>query len=244
MTGNPADRRESRTDTGGSGADGGRIAVLFDMDGVLLEGRGADPVVHSLALDDLLADRGLDVDDGRAALSGYEYTDAFVDACGAIGVDPVSFYTAREERSAAHIVDRIADGTRGLYDDVDALDGLPDRAAVGVVSNNYHPAVRFVVRRFELDAFEFVRGRDFGPEGFRRRKPEPYYLNQALDALEASDGLYVGDRATDIVAAERAGLDSAFLRRDHNAAADLDVEPTVEVDGLDEVVDAAAELVG
>ena len=236
-------RDEQRNDRSGSERGGDeRVAVLFDMDGVLLEGRSADPVVHSLALEDLLADRGLDVDDDRAALSEYEYTDAFVDACAAIGVDPVSFYTAREERSSAHIVDRIADGARGVYDDVDAIDRLPDRAAVGLVSNNYHPAVTFVVERFGLDAFEFVRGRDFGPEGFSRRKPEPYYLNEALDALGASGGLYVGDRETDIRAAERAGVDSVFVRRDHNADVALDIEPTIEVDGLDAVVDVAAEV--
>ena len=215
------------------------------MDGVLLEGRSADSVVHSLALDDLLADRGLDIDDdARTALSRYEYTDAFVDACDAIGVDPVSFYTAREERSAAHIIDRIADGTRGVYDDVDAIDRLPDRAAIGLVSNNYHPAATFVVERFGLDAFGFVRGREFGPEGFSRRKPDPYYVNEALDALGASRGFYVGDRETDIRAAERAGIDSVFLRRDHNADVALDADPTVEVDGLDAVVDVAVEVVG
>lgn len=243
MTGS---RRDGRRNDAGSSArsDDGRTAVLFDMDGVLLEGRSADSVVHSLALEDLLADRGLEVDaDARAALSQYEYTDGFVDACAAVGVDPVSFYTAREERSAAHIIDRIGDGGRGVYADVNAVDRLPDRAAVGLVSNNYHPAVTFVVERFGLAAFEFARGRDFGPEGFSRRKPEPYYLHEALDALGASGGLYVGDRETDVVAAERAGLDSVLLRREHNADAVLDVEPTVEVDGLDEVVDVAAEFV-
>lgn len=246
MTENRRDRGQSRSDGGGSERDADdRVAILFDMDGVLLEGRSADPVVHSLALEDLLADRGLNVDDGdRAALSEYEYTDAFVDACAAIDVDPVSFYTAREERSAAHIIDRIADGARGVYDDVDALNRLPGRAAVGVVSNNYHPAVTFVVERFGLDIFEFVRGRDFGPEGFSRRKPDPYYLNEALDALGTSGGLYVGDRETDVRAAERAGIDSVFLRREHNADVALDVAPTVEVDGLDAVVDVAAEVVG
>lgn len=243
MTGS---RRDGRRNDAGSSArsDDGRTAVLFDMDGILLKGRSADSVVHTRALEDLLADRGLDVDaDARAALSQYEYTDGFVDACTAIGVDPVSFYTAREERSAAHIIDRIGDGGRGVYADVDAVDRLPDRAAVGLVSNNYHPAVTFVVERFGLAAFEFVRGRDFGPEGFSRRKPEPYYLHEALDALEASGGVYVGDRETDVVAAERAGLDSVLVRREHNADVVLDAEPTVEVDGLDEVVDVVAEVV-
>ncbi len=213
------------------------MAVLFDMDGVLLEGRGADPMVHARALDDVLAERGMDVaEEHRTALSGYEYTDAFVDSCAAVGVDPGSFYTARERRSASRIGDRIADGVRGLYDDVNALDRLPDRVAAGVVSNNYHSVVAFVTEHFGLGAFDVVRGRDPGPEGFSRRKPDPYYLRETLEALGVSDGLYVGDRETDVVAAGRAGLDSVFLRRAHNADVELGVDPTVEVEGLEEVV--------
>lgn len=208
------------------------------MDGVLLEGRGTDPAVHTRALEDVLDARGMDVaEEHRATLSTYEYTDAFVDACAAVGVDPEAFYTAREERSAARTVDRIAAGRREPFGDVDALDQLPEGIGVGIVSNNYHPVVTFVAERFGLDAFDVVRGRDFGPEGFGRRKPDPYYLAETLGELGATDGLYVGDRETDVVAAHRAGLDSAFLRREHNADTDLGVEPTIEVDGLGEIVD-------
>ena len=215
-------------------------AVLFDMDGVLLEGRGTDPAVHARALDNLLDDRGLAVDDDRrATLSAYEYTDAFVDACDAIGVDPEAFYTARERRSAARTVDHAA--TRASFDDIDALDRLPDRVGVGLVSNNYHRTVRFAVEYFGLTTFDVARGREVGPTGFNRRKPDPHYLTRTLEDLGATGGLYVGDRATDVVAADRAGLDSAFLRRDHNADVELDVEPTVEVDGLDEVVSLVAD---
>ncbi|MBB6647318.1 HAD family hydrolase [Halobellus sp. MBLA0160] len=210
------------------------------MDGVLLEGRGTDPAVHARALEDLLEARGMDVaEEHRATLSEYEYSDAFVEACAAVGVDPEEFYTAREEHSAARTVDHAAG--RDLFDDVGALDGLPDRVAVGVVSNNYHRTVEFVVERFGLTAFDAARGRELGPVGFSRRKPEPYYLVDTLDALGATDGIYVGDRETDVVAAHRAGLDSAFLRRDHNADVELGVEPTIEVDGLDEVVDVIGE---
>ena len=215
-------------------------AVLFDMDGVILQGRGTDPEVHARALDDVLAERGLDVaDEHRGTLSTYEYTDAFVDACAAVGVDPEAFYTARERRSAARTVDHAA--CRDLFDDVDALEQLPDRVAVGLVSNNYHRTVEFVVDRFGLTTFDIARGRELGPVGFSRRKPEPYYLEEALDALGATEGLYVGDRETDVVAADRAGLDSAFLRRGHNADTELDAEPTVEIDGLDEVLDVITE---
>ena len=216
--------------------------VLFDMDGVILEGWGSDSVIHSRALDDVLLDREMELTgDLRTALETYEYDDPFVAACEELGVDPDEFYAAREERSATRSIERLAAGARGVYDDVDALGRLADHATVGLVSNNYDPTVEFVVDHFRLTEFEFVRGRDLGPDGFRRRKPDPYYLNEALDALNATDGLYVGDRETDVIAAERAGLDSAFIRREHNASLELDVEPTVEIGSLRELLSLCVE---
>ncbi|VTT86524.1 Vng0102c [Halorubrum sp. DM2] len=215
--------------------------VLFDMDGVILDGWGTDDAVHARALDDVLEERGIRVTgDLRRPLETYEYDDEFRAACEELGVDSAEFFRAREERSAKRAIARLAAGTRRLCPDVDALDNLADRVPVGLVSNNYHPTVEFVVDHFRLDAFSFVRGRDLGPEGFARRKPDPHYLNEALDALDASGGLYVGDRATDMIAAERAGLDGVFLRRDHNAAIDPDADPTFEVESLR----ALAEVVG
>ena len=217
--------------------------VLFDMDGVVLEGRGTDSVVHSRALDDVLRERGIEVeDDLRPPLETYEYTDAFVTACGTLGVDPAEFYTARERRSVKRSVKRLAAGTRGLCPDAEALDRLADHVTIGLVSNNYDPTVEFVVDYFRLDAFGFVRGRDLGPDGFSRRKPDPYYLNEALGALDATGGYYVGDRETDVIAAENAGLDSVFIRRDHNADVTLDVEPTVEINSLEELIPLVADV--
>ena len=211
--------------------------VLFDMDGVVLDGRGTDDAVHARALDDVLEERDLRVTgDLRRPLETYEYDDDFRAACGEIGVDPAELFRAREERSARRTVERLAAGTRRLCPDVDALDDLAERVPIGLVSNNYDSVVAFVVDHFRLDAFSFARGRDLGPDGFCRRKPDPHYLNEALDALDAERGLYVGDRATDVIAAERAGLDGVLLRREHNRELDLDVDPAFEVESLRELV--------
>lgn len=211
--------------------------LLFDMDGVILEGWGTDSEVHSHALDDVLSTRDIDINgDLRAALDSYEYTDEFRAACEELGVDPVEFYHAREARSEKRAIERLADGSRGLCSDTDALEQLAERIPLGIVSNNYDQTVEFVVDHFGLESFQFTRGRDIGAEGFDQRKPDPHYLNEALDALDAAGGLYVGDRASDVIAAERAGLDSVFIRREHNASLELDVEPTVEIESLTELV--------
>ena len=217
--------------------------VLFDMDGVILDGWGTESVVHTRALEDVLDDRDIAVDDDdlRRTLGTYEYDEDFRAACADLGVDPAEFFRAREERSAKRCVSRLAAGVRTLCPDVDVLEAIAEHATLGLVSNNYDPTVEFVVDHFRLTEFGYVRGRDLGPDGFRRRKPDPYYLNEALDELDASGGIYVGDRATDVVAAERAGLEGVLLRREHNESLEIDVEPAAEIGSLHELLPMVAE---
>lgn len=209
-------------------------AVLFDMDGVILKGRGSDPSVHERALDDAIAAHGLELtDEQRESLRHYEFTPEFADACETVGVDPGEFFRTRERFAADRSIARLRSGSRRPYDDIAVLDQLADTHTLGLVSNNYHATVSFVVDHFDIDVFGYVRGRDPGIEGFEKRKPEPDYLNGALDTIEASSGLYVGDRETDLIAAERAGLDGVLLRREHNRGLEPSVEPMAVIDSLD-----------
>jgi len=210
-------------------------ALLFDMDGVVLEGSGIDPEVHDRALGDALEAAGIDPPPRqRAALAGYAYDDEFVAACEALGVDPPSLFEARERFSARRAIARVRGGRRRLHDDVGVVDDLVDRWTLGLVSNNYEATVSAVVDYFGLDAFSVAVGREPGLEGYRRRKPDPHYLEATLETLGASDGIYVGDRPTDVTAARRAGLEPAFVRRDHNR--DVEVAPGVlELAGLREL---------
>lgn len=213
--------------------DGTQRLVLFDMDGVVLEGHGTDDAVHDRALDDAIADLGLDVDaDTHALLAGYEYDTDFVRGCDRLGIDPVDFYYRRERHSASHAIDRLEAGHRTLYPDSDAIAALSDDYTLGLISNNYDAVVEFVVDRYGLDSFEYVRGRDPGVDGFYRRKPRPNYLLGCRDALGGTDGVYVGDRETDVLAARRAGLDAVFIRRAHNSDVSLPVDPLAEIDSL------------
>ena len=212
--------------------------LLFDMDGVILEGHGTDAVVHDRALDDALDERGLSVDaETRRLLEGYEYDTDFALGCKQLGVDPVELFGLREQYGAGRAIDRLAAGSRELYPDVDVLPELAERYDLGLISNNYDSVVAFVVDHHGIDAFSHVRGRDTGVRGFYRRKPDPHYLLDAVGALAANGGLYVGDRATDVLAATRAGLDGVFIRRSHNRDASLPTDAVAEIESLTELVD-------
>ena len=210
--------------------------VLFDMDGVLLEGHANDTAGYEVGLARTLEEYDLTVTDAeRAGLSGYKYDRAFMEAWEAVDVDPVAFYDTREHHSERWFTERVEAGARTRYADVEVLSELAEQHRIGLVSNNYDGVVRSVVDNHDLPPFEFVRGRDPGVEGFRRRKPDPHYLEEALGALGARTGIYVGDRETDVLAAERAGLDAAFLEREHNSATSLGIAPTVTLSSLEEL---------
>lgn len=217
--------------------DGDRV-LLFDMDGVILEGHGTDEIVHDRALDDALEERGLSVDsETRELLEGYEYDTDFAVGCKRLGVDPIALFALREEYGARRAIDRLAAGSRGLYPDTEVLPELAERRTLGVVSNNYDSVVEFVVDHHGIDAFSHFRGRDTGVRGFYRRKPDPHYLLDAVSALDTTDGLYVGDRTTDVVAATRAGLDGVFIRRSHNQDVSLPTDAVSEIESLAELAE-------
>lgn len=207
--------------------------ILFDMDGVLLEGHGTDEIVHKRALDDALEERGLSVDtETRALLEGYEYDTEFALGCKRLGVDPIALFSLREQYGARRAIARLEGGERGLCPDVVVLPELAERHELGIVSNNYDSVVAFVVDHHDLDLFSHLRGRDTGVRGFYRGKPDPHYLLDAVSALGMTDGIYVGDRATDVVAATRAGLDGVFIRRSHNQDTPLPADAVAEIDSL------------
>lgn len=211
-------------------------ALLFDMDGVLIVGAGTDPGVYRMAAHDALREVGVDppaVSDGHAeTLGAVHYSSEMATACDTLEVDRDRWWAARERHASRRTNARIRSGDRPRYGDAEALfDLTPDRR-LGLVSNNRHATAGFVADFCFPGVFDAVVGREPTIADYRRRKPEPDLVKRGLTEMDVDAGLYVGDRETDVVAAERAGLDAAFVERPHNDASDLDAEPMYVVSSL------------
>ena len=156
--------------------------------------------------------------------------------CRPHGLDEEAFWFARDANAAAAQCAEIDAGRKTLYDDVEALELLASDVKLGVVSNNQQETVEYILDHFDLDGlFETCYGREPTVDGIRRKKPRPYYLERALADLGTDEALYVGDSTSDVLAAERAGIDSAFIRRPHRSAYQLEFEPTYELESLHEL---------
>ena len=205
--------------------------VLFDSDGVLVE----PPARETQARATRDAFRAVGVADPApehvAAVVDGVTVEGLTELCGNYGLDPETFWAAREHHDEQSQLVAFRDGRRTRYDDVSVIHDLPCRR--GVVSNNHHSTIEFVLERFDLDSvFETAYGRPKTVESLDLKKPNTHYLDRALADVDAESGLYVGDSRSDVVAAHRADMDSMFVRRSHCRDISLDVAPTYEVESL------------
>ena len=211
----------------------GYDAVIFDNDGVLVEPTDEDILVD--AVTDAFEAFGVDIDRSFARET-IEEDVVPTEAVREHELDLEAFWHYRELTASLAQQTHVREGGKQVYDDVAGLEELA--MPLGVVSNNQHATIQFLLAHHDLDYFSTAYGRQPTLAGAARRKPEPDYLERALADLGASEALYVGDSEKDVLAAREAGLDSVFLRRDHVADATLSVEPTTEMTDLRMLVDA------
>ncbi|WP_049926163.1 HAD family hydrolase [Halopiger goleimassiliensis] len=214
--------------------------VLFDMDGVILEGPGTVPGTYADAADAALADLGVDPTPAQRDSLRQHGLEGVRDCCTALGIDPDEFWRRKERHASVRTHDRLRSGERGRYEDSDVIHDVTERTTTALVSNNRHETTTFVAEFYDFP-FDAVRGRDPTLEGFRRRKPDPYYLERTLADLGLEDGIYVGDKPKDVVAGREAGLETAFVRRPHNRDVELPEGTTYELESLWTVPDLLEE---
>ncbi|WP_121820354.1 HAD family hydrolase [Halostella salina] len=208
-------------------------AVLFDNDGVIVERSTPDviaPAVRAAFRDVGIADP--DPDHVDYCMRGrMDDLDAI---CETYGVDHEAFWERREHHVLRAQREAIENGGKALYDDVAVVDEFD--ADCAIVSNNQHPTIEFIVDHYDLAGrFDPAIGREMSVAGVARKKPEPDLIEDALAALDADRALYVGDSATDVVAAHAAGIDSVYVDRPNHDPEPLEREPTHTVADLTEL---------
>ena len=208
-------------------------AIVFDSDGILVE--PTDLELLRAAIRETFEAFGVaDPPPDHVEALHHVTLETVERICANHGIDPAPFWRHRDDTASRRQRDAIERGEKPPYPDLEVLRAF-DRP-VGVVSNTQHETIRFVLETFDLaETVATFYGREHSLDGIRWKKPNPYYIQRALEDLGTTDALYVGDSQKDIVAANRAGIDSAFVRRPHRQDLELDPEPTFEVEGLAEL---------
>lgn len=132
-----------------------------------------------------------------------------------LGVDHVEFWKAIDKAKLEY---RKWAAERGLIKAFPDVDVLKDFKQMGLkmaaVSNASQDCTEFVLELFDLKKyFDIILGKDY--RYLDGAKPNPYLIEKALDALGVlpSEALVVGDSASDILAAHRAGVKAVQVMR-------------------------------
>ncbi|MDG5761355.1 HAD hydrolase-like protein [Natronococcus sp. A-GB1] len=212
----------------------GYDAFVFDNDGVLTRPTDRGVLVEAIraAFDEV----------GVAEPTSHEVETLLgpdVDSLRTVATDrelePETLWAARERAAVEAQLEELRKGRKRPYEDVTALERLEEPTAI--VSNNQHETIGNILDHCSLAPFDVWYGREPTLGGVQRKKPEPYYLERAIDDLGAENPIYVGDSRVDVAAADALGIDAAFVRRDHRRGYDLPTEPTYEIDSLAELRD-------
>ncbi len=207
-------------------------AIIFDLDGTLVDSGAA--VVASLS--DVIARRGLPVDEGRIRALVGRRIDEIVGAVAA-GLDAA-------EREAVLFEYRLRYAERASREER-LFDGVPDllfaarRAGyhIGVATGKSQAGADEAIERHRLWGYvDAVHGILPGTPG----KPHPAVYRRALVALSVSapESLMVGDTTYDIDMAAAAGSDSVAVTWGmHPVHALISRRPTMVVDRVDELAE-------
>jgi HAD superfamily hydrolase (TIGR01549 family) len=211
-------------------------AVVFDNDGVLTT--LVDRSVLRTAAEQTFAAFDVDPapDDVDRITIGVS-PDDLAHVCDRYDLSPADFWRVRDETCSQAQIDAVHRGEKRLYDDIDAVQAID--LPRGVVSSNQQATLDFLFEHFAIESwFETVHGREPVPESLSRKKPETHYVERALEnlAVDAERTLFVGDTWVDVVAGDRVGCDTAFIRRPHRENHTVETPPTYEIETLDDLL--------
>lgn len=210
--------------------------VVFDMDGVLVE--PSTPDVMREASVRTFETCGIP-DPPAEAVEAITYSidpAEFDQLCASHDLQPDVFFRTRDAHACRAQIRAAHDGGKAPYDDVAVLADLDE--PMGVVSSNQQATVDYLLGHYGFAGhFEVAYGRPPTVADLHRKKPHPHFLELAMADLGVSNPLFVGDSESDVIAARNAGVDAAFVRREHCADVRLSVEPEHDLAGLDELAD-------
>ncbi|MFD1598363.1 HAD family hydrolase [Halobellus rarus] len=191
-------------------------AVLFDMDGVLVDSetywhRFEDEWVFAEAIES-----GSPAHEEITGMPYYEIYD-YLDAKYGTAVTKTEFMTKYEERAESLYGEQVGltEGVRAVFDAIRA-----DGRALAIVSSARRSWIDIVRERFGLDPLDLVLSAE---EIDEPGKPEPHVYEHAAAELgfDPDECVVVEDSVNGIESAARAGAFTIAFRSTHNADLDL-----------------------
>ena len=192
-------------------------AVIFDLDGTLLQSTSDDLSWIEDAVNSALEKQGLKAPDSELMkLSGIRGSEKFAETCQKIGADPEELWPVIEGERMEGKKQLIESGNLELKEGAEELLRFIHERDIkaSIISNSPDLTVDIVVREFDLEALlHYFRGiTSF--DDLSHRKPDPIHIDYAMAELKCDKPLYVGDSKSDKVAAQREGIEEVIIGED------------------------------
>lgn len=209
--------------------------IIFDMDGIIINSMEDEEWKYNAveeALDELnVENKNKQIYDALLGDMGYKKC---LEVCNSFGIDAREAWELVATKTTEHRIKEIEEERIKLLPGFEEFRDFLNNFNVkkGVISNAPMNAVELTVRSFDLKSFfDFYLGvRDF--DDLQVRKPHPNHLEIARAELKREPCIYIGDAESDIIAAQRAGMDSAWVKR---SEIDSDVSANYEVESVNKL---------
>jgi phosphoglycolate phosphatase-like HAD superfamily hydrolase len=213
-------------------------SVIFDMDGVILNSLVDDENWKFEAVREALRDKNVDPEglsrSELGAVMGDQGYKEVVRKSAELGLDPGEIWRHVAFKTTEARAGQIRDGNFEIYDGArQVIEFLhSEDVELGIISNAPEKAVEATIEYYDLKKyFKFYAGvRNF--EDLQARKPNPNHLELAKAELKRKPMVYVGDAESDVIAAQRADLDSIWVNRSDSRG---DVQPDYEISEMREM---------
>lgn len=197
----------------------GRIdCIFFDLDGVFIDygETGVPKWLVRMIREEAQAAGADDITLGQlSSLFAEPGADYFRQKCTELGIDrPTEFWNTIHQRGTTEKLRRFETGEITAYDDVSVVEELSELFDIAVISNQPRTSVEQLLRKLSIHSYvDAVVGFE-GLETNDYRKPNPGFLLDAKNRLDAELPAYVGDSTTDVEAAQAADAIPVYIDRD------------------------------
>jgi HAD superfamily hydrolase (TIGR01549 family) len=199
-------------------------AVIFDLDGTLLQSTSSDLSWIEEAVKRALEKQGLEAPESELMnLSGIRGSEKFAEACEEIGANPEELWPVVEGERMEGKKQLIESGKLELKEGAEELlRFIHDQdVKASVISNSPDLTVDLVVAEFGLESLlHYFRGITTF-EDLSHRKPDPVHVDYAVAELDCDKPLYVGDSESDEIAARREGIEDVLIGSDVETLSDV-----------------------